>query len=66
MIMNSFRFRQRSHWQTRYGHLEAVRVLLARGADVDWVPAEGGVSALYVAAYNGHLDLTEELVSTTP
>jgi peptidoglycan/LPS O-acetylase OafA/YrhL len=48
-------------WATVTGRLEAIRLLLARGADVNAPTADGG-SALQAAAFLGHRECAEELI----
>jgi ankyrin repeat protein len=49
-------------YAVREGHVEAVRALLAAGADVDQVSAGDGTSPLLMATLNGHFDLALELL----
>lgn len=43
---------------SRYGHLKATELLLARGADID----AGGLHALPMAVVHGHVDVVEYLL----
>ena len=55
------------HWAASRGHVEIVRLLCDRGADVEartndysiWHP---GSRPLYLAAYNGHISVVKELI----
>jgi ankyrin repeat protein len=44
------------------GNLEAARLLLARGANANWVSETEKLTALHLAAYEGHLDMVRLLV----
>ncbi|MEV8630488.1 ankyrin repeat domain-containing protein [Streptosporangium sp. NPDC051023] len=48
---------------SRDGHTEIVRELLAAGADVNAVEPTFGAVPLHKAVYNGHADITRELVA---
>jgi len=45
-----------------YGHLEIVRELLDRGADVNAVRTNTGATPLFFASLYGHLDIVRELL----
>ncbi|MFJ8085158.1 ankyrin repeat protein [Streptomyces sp. SAI-170] len=47
---------------SRDGHTEIVRLLLAAGADVNAVEPTFGAVPLHKAVYNGHADITADLV----
>src|SRR5690606_29780241 len=49
------------HWAARYGDLETVDWLLARGADPD-LANDYGARPLAIAIENGHLDLARHLL----
>lgn len=44
------------------GHMEATKVLVDRGADVDARDVKGGWTALAVAAHRGHADIAKLLI----
>ena len=50
------------HFAAREGHIEAARLLLGSGADVDQVTAGDQSTALVVAAINGNYDLARTLL----
>jgi ankyrin repeat protein len=50
------------HFATREGHMEAVRELLAGGADVDLTSKTDNTSPMTEAIINGHLDLAKFLL----
>ena len=45
------------------GHLEVVRLLLARGANVNASNAINGVSPLFISSYMGHGEVVRELLA---
>ena len=49
------------HFAAREGQLEAARLLVAAGADIDAIAADGK-HALSLAIYNGHYDLASFLI----
>ncbi|KAL0034746.1 hypothetical protein WJX77_005452 [Trebouxia sp. C0004] len=49
------------HYAARAGHLGAVRMLLARGADPNRTTGAGGATALHRACYMGHTAVAEAL-----
>ena len=49
------------HFAAREGEIEAARMLIAAGADVD-VRSADGKGALALAIYNGHYDIAELLI----
>jgi ankyrin repeat protein len=51
------------HFAAREGELEAARLLLAAGADVNAIAADGK-NPLGLAIYNGHYDLAELLIES--
>ena len=51
------------HLAANFGHLEAVRVLIASGAILE-IPADDGHTALMDAAFEGHLDVVKTLVES--
>ena len=51
--------------RTRYGHLEVVELLLEQKIDLNirvHAPDEAGMSPIYVAAKNGHVDVVRFLI----
>ncbi|CAI8026348.1 Ankyrin repeat, SAM and basic leucine zipper domain-containing protein 1 [Geodia barretti] len=48
-------------WASQYGHLQAVRLLISRGAQLNHQD-EVGTSALTQAARHGHTNIVVELV----
>ena len=46
----------------RQGHLEAARLLLSRGADVNQISGSDATSPLLIAIINGHFDLAKVLL----
>ncbi|KAL0026913.1 hypothetical protein WJX77_011175 [Trebouxia sp. C0004] len=52
------------HYAARAGHLGAVRMLLARGADPNRTTGAGGATALHRACYMGHTAVAEALIAS--
>ncbi|DBB18154.1 hypothetical protein WJX82_010938 [Trebouxia sp. C0006] len=52
------------HYAARAGHLGAVRLLLARGADPNRTTRAGGATALHRACYMGHTAVAEALIAS--
>jgi ankyrin repeat protein/beta-lactamase regulating signal transducer with metallopeptidase domain len=50
------------HWAARGGHLDLVKELLARGAEIA-ARTDLGETPLYLAAYAGHLEMVSELAN---
>jgi len=50
------------HYAARQGHIDAAKLLLASGADIDQVTGGDESSPLLVAVINGHYDLAKELL----
>jgi ankyrin repeat protein len=50
------------HFAARQGHIDAVKSLLAAGADINQVTAGDKTSPLLIAIINGHFDLAEYLL----
>uniref|UniRef100_A0A6S8PN07 Uncharacterized protein n=2 Tax=Dunaliella tertiolecta TaxID=3047 RepID=A0A6S8PN07_DUNTE len=51
------------HYAARAGHLEAVRILIASGANVNAATRAGRATPLMRAAHMGHSDVVRELIS---
>eukprot|EP00793_Prasinoderma_coloniale_P006227 PRCOL_00001057-RA len=51
------------HYAARAGHLDAVELLLSRGARVDAATTAGGATALHRAAYMGHVHVCAALLA---
>ncbi len=49
-------------WACEYGHLEIVRELLGRGANVNAAQTDDGMTSLMMASENGHLEIVRELL----
>ena len=52
------------HYAARQGHIDAAKLLLASGAEVDQVTGGDESSPLLVAVINGHYDLAKELLES--
>ncbi len=50
------------HWAAMWGHVDAVKLLLEKGAEID-APDSSGLTPLHWAAWQGRLEVVKYLIS---